>query len=281
MIHSLIKNSKLTNHEDFWIMFVKKYNKEINNLVSRIKDFEVNNIFDCILVDYLINPESNKYKASFQSESSLDPDLISISISNSNKKEDIKVSKEVKKKNEYSEEFETFWKTFLEGSINTPLGSKKKAYESYKKCLKSHNDQQIIEGLKAYLSECKSKNTYTTAATTFLNQERYTDYLRPVEVIEKEKQKKEEIKKEKQRIRGVFKINKNHPKFNEIMSTISFLGEYTKKINFIHAEDKRKIFITDSKFNRDWIDREFGTEIGKAFGDYKVITKDQYKLLFG
>lgn len=275
MLHSLVKSSTLTKHDDFWIMFLEKYKKEIDNLFGRIKDFKISDTSDSVLVNYLFNSETNKNMASFQSESSQDPDLISISISNNINKEDIKDNKEVKKiKKEKKEKegFEEFWQKYLSRKINTPIGSKKKAREIYNKS--KQTPEKILEGLSGYLIECEKKGTYTAAATTFLNQERYNDYLKSDNDLAKEKEFNQKIESKKLEMESIFKINKDSPEFIEIMSNINFLGTDSRKIYFSRQEGNKKIFITDTKFNRDWICSEYGKKIKEVIGDCILIAKE-------
>jgi hypothetical protein len=270
MIHSLLKSSTLSNHDDFWKEFIDKYNVEISGLIKRIKNFNLKED-NSFLGQYLINLSSSVKSVCKQTDSSLDPDFISISISN----KDIINKKEVKKKkidNGYSDEFEEFWKIYQSGMINTPLGSKKKAYESYKKSKQS--PANILEGLKGYLAECEKKGTYTAAVVTFLNQERYNDYQRSEAEIEEDKKKANEVKVRKEEVENIFKINRNSPKFKEIMSTIDFLGTHTSKLFFSREDRNKKIFITDTKFNRDWICSEYGGKIKESLGDCVIIAKE-------
>lgn len=273
MIDSLMKSASINNHDDFWSEFCQKYEEKLTSLMSRIKKFDsTNNTFLSLFLKKIQTPLKPDCK---QSDSSLDPDFLSISISNNINKEDIKDNKEVKKiKKEKKEKegFEEFWQKYLSGKINTPIGSKKKAREIYNKS--KQTPEKILEGLSGYLIECEKKGTYTAAATTFLNQERYNDYLKSDNELAREKEFSQKIESKKLEMESIFKINKNSPEFIKIMSNINFLGTDSRKIYFSRQEGNKKIFITDTKFNRDWICSEYGKKIKEVIGDCILIAKE-------
>jgi hypothetical protein len=177
--------------------------------------------------------------------------------------------------------FEEFWKTFSEGKIKTPLGSKKKAQDVYKRCIKKHSPDGILQGLKKYLLECEKNDVYTTAATTFLNQERYNDYVESKESLKKKAEEKAKNDNQKAEVINLFKIDKNSPNFKQVMSNMNFLGKDSQKINYSCEKQNKKIFVTDSKFNRDWINREYGMQIKETLGEYRILAKEEYQTYFG
>lgn len=83
----------------------------------------------------------------------------------------------IRKEEIYKEEFEEFWKEFTPVKCNgrfVDKGSKKTAYEKYVKLLeKGERHENIIRGVREYISHCQANNQLTCGATVFLNQERW------------------------------------------------------------------------------------------------------------
>jgi hypothetical protein len=76
------------------------------------------------------------------------------------------------KNNAYSDEFEKFW------SIYPRKVDKKKAYKSFKACIKKHKLEQIIKGTEQYTRMIDLKKTaidYIKYPATFLNNESYME----------------------------------------------------------------------------------------------------------
>lgn len=164
MLQSLLKSSDLTEHDDFWKMFIEKYNKKIINLVTKIKDFSVNKNNDSILNKFITDAQPNKHKGSFHTESSVDPHLISISISNKSNSKDIKEVKDI-----VSDQFQEFW------DLYNYKKSKPKALAAYKKALKSDNHNNIITGVNNYIKTRGEDKQYWKHPTTWLNAEAWND----------------------------------------------------------------------------------------------------------
>ena len=75
-------------------------------------------------------------------------------------------------KNTFSNEFESFWKTYPRKV------AKKKCYDKFNKLLKDFKLEEIIEGLSIwseYWEKAKIRNQYIPHPYTFLNQERFVD----------------------------------------------------------------------------------------------------------
>ena len=61
------------------------------------------------------------------------------------------------------------------------------------------------------------------------------------------------------------------------MSSISFLGKDSQKLDFSCEKQNKKIFITETKFHRDWIKREYGDKIIETLGDFDIVAKEEHK----
>jgi hypothetical protein len=192
MLQSLLKSSDLTDHDDFWDLFIQKYNKKIINLVTKIKDFDITKSTDSILSKFIADNQPTKHKDSFHTETSVDPHLISISISNKSNKRDIKEVKEL-----LSDQFEEFW------DLYDYKKSKPKALASYKKSLKSDNHDNIIRGVKAYIKTRGDDKQYWKHPTTWLNSESWNDeYITTIPTKPKQSQTSELIARVAQRMEG-------------------------------------------------------------------------------
>ena len=99
------------------------------------------------------------------------------------KKTENKDKPKKKTKNEYTEEFETFWKEYPTNKNMSKIG----AFKSFKSKIKQYEASEIIEGAKRYAVFIEESGQYVAHATTFLNDERF---LLEFEVPEWKKQKK-------------------------------------------------------------------------------------------
>ena len=81
------------------------------------------------------------------------------------------------KKDIYMSEFEEFWKEYTPVKCNgrfVDKGSRKTAYDKFVKILKKGvNYEDIIRGVKQYITHCRENGQLTCGATVFLNQERW------------------------------------------------------------------------------------------------------------
>lgn len=115
------------------------------------------------------------------------------------KEESKKEPKEPKPKKpriKYDEKFEAMWNGYRSNAVETPAGSKKQAYEVYKKLLKYYDAETILAHARYYLKDCIKTKTKTKHLVNFLKKE---DFDTPVEELyesarEDKKKKKIDIK---------------------------------------------------------------------------------------
>ena len=89
--------------------------------------------------------------------------------------------------NPYSNEFEQFW-SFYPRKVD-----KKKAYKSFKTCIKSNTLEVILDGTKKYAEQVKSTDKqFIKHPSTFLNNESFIDGYEDVEQPKQVVQQKEE-----------------------------------------------------------------------------------------
>lgn len=81
-------------------------------------------------------------------------------------------------KNDYSDEFEQFWKLYLKKE------GKKTAYKAFNKARKEYSLEIIVEGLESYNAQIKrngTKKQFIKNGSTFLNGEHFNDEYEEVE----------------------------------------------------------------------------------------------------
>lgn len=70
-------------------------------------------------------------------------------------------------------QFQTFWESYQ--PIHISKGSKQDAKKSFLKALKKSTYEEIMQGLKNYMADCHSKNSYTKQVVVWLNKECWKD----------------------------------------------------------------------------------------------------------
>ena len=70
-------------------------------------------------------------------------------------------------------QFESLWKLY--NPIHTSKGSKQDARMSFLKAIKNSSFEEIENGLKNYMSDCHSKNSYTKQVVVWLNKKGWLD----------------------------------------------------------------------------------------------------------
>jgi len=174
-----------------------------------------------------------------------------------------KISKELQ--HIQKEEFEKFWISYI--VVNTPRGSKSEALKSFLKQRNKFSFEKIAKGLRAYLSECND-TTYTKSVSAFLNQEVFNDYdVTAIDVADKKAN--QTLDKRQKWIKKLLTINNLDPFFSQFKNQLAFMGKWHDKLDFCFIQNDKVYFLTDSKFNRDWIKTEFKSKLENLFPQKK------------
>lgn len=174
---------------------------------------------------------------------------------NKNEKKDKKDKKEnnlnENEDEKYEKEFEEFWKSYI--PIKTPKGGQKEALKSFIKQRQENSFDKIKKGSEMYLAECNGV-IYTKSVTNFLDDEIFNNYDI---AINQDEEKEEEKRKREQRIKELTTINNDDPFFIQLQRKLNFMGTSAEKLNYCFKTNTAVFFITETKFQRDWIRKEF------------------------
>jgi hypothetical protein len=113
--------------------------------------------------------------------------------------------KETKKKNDYTHEFEEFWKVYPRKI------EKKQAAKAFGSALKRHSFENIVEGTKQYAETLKRSGTeerFIKHASTFLNNDSFLEYGgREEEKENKEQDKIDAIYQRRNELQGALELS--------------------------------------------------------------------------
>lgn len=159
---------------------------------------------------------------------------------------DTKSDSDSKNKN-IDSQFELLWQSYKE--IHISKGSKKEAKKSFLKALKKASFEEIESGLRKYITDCHSKNSYTKQVSAWLNQECWQN-----------------------------EYNSTNQELNS--SDESFLALKLQEINFLVGNvveaieiDKnawKAIFVTNSEEKIKGLNQETKNKIKNIFAEMKI-----------
>lgn len=171
--------------------------------------------------------------------------------------------KELKERKKLTQtKFEEFWKAY---DYKKDKGAAIKAFNN---ALKVDQADTIIAGAKQWVEHREGDPKYWKHPPAWLKQQCWHDEYKQVGNSNKEPTLAE-MKKREEREKALITIDNQNPIFLQLKPKLKFMGKWENNLDFSYSTKDYAFFITGTKFNRDWIRKEYGNKIEKMLPDKK------------